>query len=137
MTRKEVELKTDDHGQLRGVRYHDGYMVRFAFDNHLTFAVRATDESLTELVLLDIKLLCTDPIWESAIITNIDVWNAANAPLRYWQNLLQGREDPRGVEIDIARYLPECADYWVVEVSTAYGGGFSCLCRDIQIFQTE
>lgn len=135
--RKEVELKTDDHGQLRGVRYHDGYMVSFAFGQDLTFVIRATDDSLTELLLLDVKLLCTDPIWESAIITDIDIWRALEAPLGYWQNLFRGREDSRGLEAQRARYLPECADYRLVEIGTAYGGGFTCLCSHVQIFQTE
>ena len=134
--RTEVELTTDESGQLRGVRYHDGYMARFLLDDQLTFSVRATDDSLAELVLSEIKTLCTDPIWESAIITDIDVWKAGGAPIRYWKNLLQGREGREGIEAHRARYLPECADFWLVEVTTAYGGGFTCLCKGIEVFTT-
>ncbi len=134
--RTEVELKTDDAGQLCGVRYHDGYMVRFLLDDQLTFAVRATDNGLTELVLSGIKTLCTDPIWESAIVTDIDVWKAGEAPVSYWKNLLQGRIGLQGIDVDRARYMPECADFWLVEVTTAYGGGFTCLCEGLEVFST-
>jgi hypothetical protein len=135
--RSEVAWKIDEAGQLRGVRYHDGYVVRFALDTQLKLAVRATDDSLTELVLSGIKTLCTDPLWESAIVTDIDVWKAADAPIRYWKNLLQGREGLEGIEAHRARYLPACANFWLVEMSTAYGGGFTCLCEAVQVFSTQ
>jgi len=132
----EVDVRTNEAGQLLGVTYHDGYMVKFCFDKRLNFEVCATDSSLTELVLSGIKTLCTDPLWENSIVTDIDVWKAAMAPIRYWKNLLQGREGLQGVEAERMRYLPDCADFWLVEVGTAYGGGFSCLCEHLQVFRT-
>lgn len=134
--KREVAPMTDEGGQLRGVLYHDGLMTRFCLEDGLTFTVRATDGSLTELIMTGLKLLCTDPIWEAAIITDIDLWKASEAPARYWQNLLQGREGRGGLQADIQRYLPQLADFWLVEVGTAFGGGFTCLCENVQVFQT-
>jgi hypothetical protein len=136
MTRRPVELQTDAAGQLRGVQYHDGYMVTFTLSDGLTFGVRAIDNSFTEIVLTGVKMLCTDPLWEAAIVTDIDVWKAIDAPVRYWENLFQGRSSAEGIEADKARHLMKAPDGWIVEVGTAYGGGFTCFCAQIDVFQT-
>lgn len=132
----KIDIRTNEAGQLLEVAYHDGHMMRFCLDSELTFEVRGVDGSLTELVLAGIQALCTDPLWENTIVTDIDVWKAADAPVQYWRNLVKGRENIDGVEADRKRYLSDCADFWLVEVVAAYGGGFTCLCETIQVFTT-
>ncbi len=134
--KREVTLTIDSVGRLLGVSYHDGYMTRFCLDGSLTFELCAIDDSLTELVMVGIELLCTDPLWEAAIVTDIDIWKAVAAPDVSWELLLEGRGGNGGVQKDIERYLPRFADFWLVQVGTAYGGGFSCLCESIKVFQT-
>lgn len=134
--KKPVAIETDEIGRLTAVAYAGDRIDDFHLTRRgLTVTVKAQDDSVVEIRMTSLVLLTTGALWEKQVVTDIHIWKAFDAPLPVWQALEAGRGGDDSLAGIFGRYFPHYAEFSIVHVVSSYGGGFTCLCQRVEVFE--
>jgi hypothetical protein len=141
----ETPWRTDEHGMLLGISYHDSYLSKLTFseDSGLELEMRSADGERVALELSGLRHLNIVSLWNVPIVAYIFVWKLGAVPESRWRvpdcawNLLFA--DQIGLiekrKAAAARIVQKSPDALLVDVSCSYGGSLAAVCDGIAAFK--
>ena len=136
-----IEWRTDVHGMLRGVRYHDGLLesLEFVSGDQLTLKIRATSAELLTARATGLTDAFVE-LWAGNIISDIFIWRLGEAPAATsvrdgpWNTLFRGRAKSLDEIAELAADVKQRhADHCLLHVLCSYGGTLVAVGRNIEI----
>ena len=135
MKKSELSYSTDKNGLVTGVRYHDGKIIAYSFEEHLgSIQVRDVDGGLVQFELRGLDVWTLE-FWNWPIVNDISVWKIAEVTreLGEWKTLLGSRT--KDIEAAAANLIQKMPDAFLFHVDCSYGGVLAAVCDHVSVYK--
>lgn len=143
---REIKWSTQADGSLIGPAIHDGVIVGLELiqDQRLCLHVKNLLNVVVRLELLGIREFTLVELWNSAIVSDMYVWQARSVPDVMWQvpdggwnALLRTRTDATNVAGVAGRIAARQPEPLLVLIDCSYGGQLAAVCKRLTITQAD